>query len=216
MKKEYSLKKITNKIYCVTADKYTLGMMFLRSQEFYESPNKKFRGNHFKIFDYMDWYAKTHAGIFSYCDDWIGFNIPGHVVFDCFPNDINERTKYDKIILDVCTTSNIYPGDNVYLIGVRDDDDGSTLKHEIAHALYMIDPEYKKEVSKLLKNLNKTTKDYFIDILRDYGYTKSVFADEINAYMSTGHFDIFPKVSSYETEPFKKLFNKHYKIAKIS
>ncbi len=48
-------------------DSYDMSMSFLRFQEYYELPNKKFRRKQFKIVDYMEWYSKKYGnGIFTY------------------------------------------------------------------------------------------------------------------------------------------------------
>jgi len=38
-------------------DEYDLALHFLRAQEFYESPNEKFRGQPFNIWDYIKWHS---------------------------------------------------------------------------------------------------------------------------------------------------------------
>jgi hypothetical protein len=55
-------------------------MTFLRYQEFYESPSKKFRGKSYKLLDFMKWYASENDGIFTYPRDWAGFNFPGSII----------------------------------------------------------------------------------------------------------------------------------------
>ena len=58
-------------------DQFELGMLFLRCQEYYESPCKEFNNQPFVVLDFMNWYRKEmKSKSFTYPEDYIGYNIP--------------------------------------------------------------------------------------------------------------------------------------------
>jgi len=75
---DYELHRVKKSIYAVKIDdQYQRAMLFLRYQEFYESPYKRFQGKNFDIFEFMDYYRKKRdADAFTYPKDWSGYNIP--------------------------------------------------------------------------------------------------------------------------------------------
>ena len=69
-----------------------------------------------------------------------------------------------------------------YIIGtIRKD---NTFNHEIAHALYYLEPTYKAEVNKLTAQLSNKLKLAIYNVLATT-YPEKVFNDELQAYMST-------------------------------
>lgn len=215
---KYKIKEIKPKIFLISCDnQYDLAMLFLRYQEYYESSNPKFRGKKFLIFDYMEWYSKNiskHKS-FTYANDWAGFNIPSFVLKRFFathlvscPKDfLNNYDKYMCNIYDKCSSKY---GDKYYLIGANDN---KTIKHELSHAYFYLNEEYKNESEELVDfYLIESFIIKFIKHLKKMGYTKQVFIDEIVAYMSTGVPDYFNlNVETEDRKPFIKLFNKYNK-----
>jgi hypothetical protein len=154
----------------------------IRLEEFYESPFKEIAGKYFTLDYYMDLYAKRNGNVFSYYQDWNGFNIPGNSVlafYDAFKFDL--RPKEVKILghLSEMISSN---NPNFYIIATHKDDD---VDHEIAHAMYYLNPEYKKECDKIYKTVPKQFKDKINKKLKEYGYSNKVYKDETQAYLST-------------------------------
>ncbi len=179
----FKIKQIKPRIFLFEfTDQYNMNMHFLRYQEFYESPNPKFRNKSFTILEFMEWQAKTEgSGNFTYPTAWSGFNLPSHIVFNCF-----------KLFL---------------LKGNK-----QTLLHEISHGMFYLNSEYKKEVTKLVKALPIKVKSVMERMLKNSGYTKQVFVDEINAYFSTSTKEQLSKRGikiKTEDKPFKELFNKY-------
>ena len=82
---DYEIKEIIPSVYAVKVeDGYQRAMLFLRSQEHYESAFPEIKGHHFDIFSFMEIYRKWKGlEYFSYPDDWTGFNVPCHVVESC-------------------------------------------------------------------------------------------------------------------------------------
>lgn len=184
-------------------------MHFLRYQEYYECPSPKFRGKIFTIFDYMEWYTKKYGhGAFSYPRDWGGFNLPGSIPIDIM-GKIPDINKYDKeISLVVTKCFQKYPDKRFYLIGAVGK--GGAMNHEIAHGFFYTQPEYKKEMVRLVKALPKEFRQNMNKWLKNIGYTNSVFVDEIQAYLSTGMSKDF-KLFAWKkySKPFVKIFEKY-------
>lgn len=194
----FKIKQVKPRIFLFEfTDQYNMNMHFLRYQEFYESPNPKFRRKSFSIFDFMEWQAKTEGkGNFTYPTAWSGFNIPGNIInkLHQMKNDgmkgIIDHNKYDDNMMfasNKCAeffSKNYSDYYNFYIIGVLKGQT-KTLNHEICHGLFYLNSEYKKEATKLVKSLSIKIRTNFENMLSKNGYTKQVFIDEINAYLST-------------------------------
>ena len=187
----FALSKVRPHIYLLSFDSpYDLAMHFWRVQEFYESP--EFKGQHFDLVTYMEWYAKEgpgkEAGAFTYPKDWRGFNVPSEALAAllCGPGKIPDENKYDelmkRVFMDIHHQENHH---RFYLLGAKTGDD-KTLEHEIAHGMFYVDPGYREEALKLVRRLPAILLAELKNCLADMGYDQSVFEDEINAYMSTG------------------------------
>jgi hypothetical protein len=214
---KYTLERVRDRIYLLSfKDQYNMCMHFLRLQEFYESPNPKFRGKVFDIFEFMEWYSKEYGkGSFTYPKDWGGFNVPSEVFdeLDILWSDIQTKTIYDyemyqvyrDITLDIINAGKSYEVD-FYLIGILDKD-AATFDHEMAHALFYIEPEYKKAMNKLLKNLDKKLYEKITKYLTSIGYSSTVFHDEAQAYLATGFTKRSKIKAKQATKPFIDVFN---------
>jgi hypothetical protein len=176
------LDKMTDGIYHIRGkDQYDITSIFLRIQEFYESPFRGIRGKHFTLEHYMDLYAKEY-GNFTYCQDWVGFNVPGNVVRRFFK--IFEEDLLDKEELLYQTIEEIVESKKrFYLIGTYQD--GAVVDHELAHAFYYLDSEYKKTMKRIILSLPEKIKDDMLKAITDKGYCKMVLEDELQAYCST-------------------------------
>lgn len=158
-------------------NQYETCSTFMRLQEFYESPIKGIRGQVFSLEKFMDLYAKTQ-GNFTYTTDWGGFNVPGHIVdrfFEMYEGDLLEK----EITLRDAIQA---PEGPYYVIAMYGYD---ALEHELAHALFYLNPEYRKYVKKMVKALPKSTHKTIETWLLNKGYSKPQVIDEINAYLAT-------------------------------
>ena len=188
---------------------YDLCMHFLRYQEFYESPSPRFRGKQFRILDFMEWYSKKYGkGAFTYANDWAGFNIPGDIIGQVWKLGIYDRNVYDYAIKEVYDQY-VKKYDHFYLIGAVGN--RGALKHEIAHGFFYTIPEYKKEMTHLVKSLYPNFKQNIFKTLKKIGYASKVYVDECQAYLSTGLTEEFTCTLNKEHKPFVKLYNKYYK-----
>lgn len=182
--KLYSIQSVYPGVYLVKfKDYYKMAMHCLRYQEFYESPNPKFKGKSFTIFDYMEWYSKKN-GSFSYPQDWAGFNFPAHIVKDVYDKGIIDKNKYDEEMLSIYNScKDLHSTDDFYLIFSCDNE---TTKHEIAHGLFYLNKEYKKEMEQLVSELPGDASGPMKEELKKLGYCSSVYVDECQAYFATG------------------------------
>lgn len=202
---KYKIKEIKPDIFAVVVkDDYERAMLFCRVQEFYESPGIFFRDKKFSIWDYYRWYSKEGSGSFSYPKDFVGFNLPLVVAKKCY--EINElETPYDIEMYKI--VNSLYKsGRRSYLIGV-DSLKNSTFRHEMAHALYYSNLEYKSEMDDLTRGLSEFNISKFKKNLKSMGYCSSVLKDEIQAYMST---EVNKKVARGIKN--KKLLHQKYKF----
>lgn len=152
-----------------------LGLTFMRFQEHYESASLDFRGKIFTQGQLRRWYSETY-GSNSYHSHWIGFNFPSKVLVPFKEGLFDPLTIEEQRLLDLFK----YRSDNFYIIGAQSN---STLRHELAHALYASNVKYRDEINKfLIKNKNKIkqTAKYILD----KGYCEEVLYDEIQAYIT--------------------------------
>lgn len=194
MDETWDLKEIFPRVFVLSfGNHYDLGMRFLRYQEYYESPCPDFKGTVFTLLDYMDWYAKANGGVFSYPDDWAGFNVPGWVFKEVLESGkIEDWNQYDEFMLSIINEIKVKlppdDSDRFYLIGTRKGDE-ETVEHELAHAFYYIFPEYKREVNALIAKLQNERPELVrlvYECLEDAGYDQTVHDDELQAYFATG------------------------------
>jgi hypothetical protein len=204
-------------------DRYDRAMTFCRAQEFYESPNKNFKGKAFSIWDYIKWYSLQGGKGFSYGVDWSGFNIPVRTIKQCYqtlrkkygPEELNI---YDKTLLEIVGEVESMVNSNkdiekCYLIGT-DEGINETFKHEVCHGLFSTNKGYKtkaKALVKFLKDNDKKTYEILKQNLLKMGYSEKLIDDEIQAYLQFGvHEKEFSLGLSLKS---KQELNKKYKEA---
>lgn len=208
-------------------DRYDMCMTFCRYQEKYESPNPRFRNKDFELVDFMEWYSKDRDGSFSYAKDWAGFNIPDTLFKGYWYQNIRDKNKYDKLMLQAYYSiwHDIKYGDDsfwntgvptdfgkdgqspkYYLIGATND---WGINHEFAHGLYYLNPKYKRQMNALTRKLPKKFLTKVHSWLKYIGYTPHVYDDETQAYMSTG----FPDSAAIEPGKLSKPYEEILKNA---
>lgn len=212
-----SLFKVADKIWAVVIpDDYLRCWVFLRCQEYYESTSPSFRNNRFTWQDYMKWYMSGEgprggSDVFTYANDWSGFNLPSEVIEDCI-HDIKDYNSYDEIMDSIIKTIKENETGNYYVLGITsvDNVDDDLLNHELAHGMWYTDSSYKSEMTKLLNKMTKSSVEKVKQFIGEIGYCESVLMDEAQAYLSTGIYDEW-KVDDIDswTGPFKKVFDKY-------
>jgi hypothetical protein len=219
MKRPFKIKEVKSGIFLFEFNKSDQGwkdmcMYFLRYQEYYESTSPKFRGKKFTLDAFKKWYSKKYGnGDFTYTQDWAGFNIPGHIIKEVHDLGIDDPNKYDSEMWKAwneCNEKSV--ADNrakFYIIGTIK---GShALNHEVAHGYFYLYPEYKKEMTKLVKALPAHIRKEFNTVLKNLGYTPKVYVDETQAYMSTDVNSSFGIDCKEECKPLVKVFKKFWK-----
>lgn len=221
---KYTLYKIAPKLYCVEMDNpYDLAMLFVRYQEYYESPNPNVKGKSFTLEEYFRWYAisnqrrfvKGSENLFTYPKDFCGFNVPSSVIFDILATKKyeGELSMYDHLMTDIYIAISDDMGTefdkhdrDFYLIGAGKMD-SDTLRHEIAHGLYHNIRTYKDAMNALIKKLLTPQQiEDFKKALRSYHYCEEVMFDEMQAFLSTGTRSEFPKIAK------RKLFVDYFNL----
>lgn len=201
------VKQISPNVYHVTTKKAVdLAQIFMRFQEHYESP--KFQGKIFSVREYKDWYRTTRDHKrFSYNTDWSGFNIPSSVLTPFLEGKFNPLTKKEKSLLK-CLSGAIKSGENFYVIGTSKEKE-RVITHELGHALFFTNKTYAQKATDLIK---KSDTKKFNKWLKDLGYAKSVWVDEICAY-ATHNPDSLKEKGLFDKDLHKKLkalFEKHW------
>jgi hypothetical protein len=152
-----------------------LGLTFMRFQEYYESTNSEFKNKIFTQGQLKRWYSETY-GSNSYHSHWVGFNFPSKVLIPFKEGLFDPLTIEEQRLLDLFK----YRSDDFYIIGAQNN---STLRHELAHALYASNSKYRNEINKFLNShkakLKNTTK-----YILNKGYCQEVLYDEIQAYIT--------------------------------
>jgi hypothetical protein len=152
---------------------YEITSTFLRVQEHYESP--KFHGRVFTLEQYMDWYA-SKKGNFTYYQDWSGFNVPSTAFQPFYEGKFDPLSEKEKQLL------RLFKGlrERFYVIGVYDAGAKHSLTHELAHALYFIDDEYREAVREAMRGHDTLV---LAKKVAKAGYARHVIPDEIQAYI---------------------------------
>ncbi len=69
-----------------------------------------------------------------------------------------------------------------YVIGIVNQKD---LAHELAHAKFYLEPDYKNKIINEWNNFDKQTQTYLYNFLKKLGYSDNVIIDEYQAYRYT-------------------------------
>jgi len=178
-----------------------LGLTFMRFQEHYESPSKDFKGKIFTQGQLRRWYSETY-GSNSYHLHWIGFNIPSKILSPFKDGLFDPLTTEEQRLIELFR----YRNDDFYIIGAQNN---STLRHELAHALYASNIKYKQEIDKFLYN-NRNKIKPTIKYIQDKGYCDDVLFDEIQAYITDNDDNELINITcSVVLAGINKIFNKY-------
>jgi hypothetical protein len=157
-------------------------------QEFYECPNDKFRGKYFTLDEFMDWYASQNPdGIFSYFEDWAGFNIPGKYIiqfWNTFVADGGVLRDKEYELFNVIKDFVFNDDPNFCIIGTFSYNE-RIFSHELRHAYYYLNKNYRKQCDDIFNELPDSIKKSCYLSLLDMGYHHDMIPDEIQAYFGT-------------------------------
>lgn len=159
---------------------------FLRFQEFYESPF--FRGKVFTVEEFKKWYTENskngkETGKFTYFEDWEGFNIPSWALEPFYEGKFDPLSEQEKRFLD---TFRALRGTQFCILGTCTSSDDEVFKHEVAHGLFCMYPEYRNEVLSALQAMVPSDLEAIKSFLHlQLGYHPEVIDDEAHAYLIT-------------------------------
>ncbi len=193
-------------------NQHDMSVCMLRFQEYYESP--EFKGKFFTLDEFKPWYSnKFGNGEFTYYKDWSGFNIPSEILKPFYEGKFNPLSKEEKELLNKFTD---VEGD-FYIIATFENYQHleETFRHEVAHAMFRFNKEYKDEIKNILNG--KDFKELQKVLTEDWGYHKDVLEDETHAFILTN--DILLKQHGVDidelygstVEEIKKVFDKYNK-----
>ena len=183
-----------------------LDQMFMRFQEYYESP--EFKGKTFSVDEFVHWYTQKYKA-FTYTRDWYGFNMPASVLEPFRNGQFDPLTSKETNLLKLCEKADA----NSYIIGVTPNAEyfKETVKHEFVHGAFHVNYFYRDEVKACLAD--NSVKEVSFG-LKKMGYHQDVFADETNAYVLIEPETIQEFVSVSNTkhlrEDLSKVFQKHF------
>lgn len=184
---KYSLTKLENNLFAIVVpNDYDRAMLFLRVQEFSDSP--RYKGKSFKLLDFMKWYAEETDEGFTYAIDWAGFNVSYESAIDCYrKTQKSVLTRYDYLFLRILKRIAQQIGSlkaKAYIIGV-DALNSYTMYHERYHAMYYLDDEYQKNVNEAIQRIPKRVYERLAENLKQIGYSKDKYTinNEIQSYL---------------------------------
>lgn len=188
-----------------------LTLTFFRVQEFYESQKPNIFRKEFDAYTFLDEYMDKNGNI-NYFSEWDGFNVPSYIFTAWMASTVYQRrSEYEEAMINH-VYKHIDPNKKYYVIGVRQGDK-STLKHELSHAYYYTNENYKTEADNLLHVFKSTyPKQYklIMKALKSLGYSEQVLDDEFVAWIATSSTSELMDVDMYfpETETLIKRFRK--------
>jgi len=163
-----------------------LTLTFFRVQEYYESANAKLYQKAFTLETFIEEQMKSDGSL-DYFNYWTGFNVPGYIIEEWSKKIDAEYYDREYQLINL-VKDRLDLEQKYYVIGTLMDD-ANTIDHEIAHALYYMNIEYKNEMAELIKEFQTNhIEDYdrmcsILTNVRQYG--NNVLFDEIQAYMAT-------------------------------
>lgn len=150
----------------------------LRFAEYYESPFAEIRGQRFTEAQFLERYAQEYTTEANYFEDWNGYNVP----MDSVRAFVLANDTFSDVEMEIIRR---LPLNTRYVIATWRNAD---FEHELAHALYYTDAQYRLVVGDLLNSLWKLMPELSGSLEADLlgsGYAQAVIADEMNAYIAT-------------------------------
>src|SRR3989344_5538943 len=159
----------------------------LRFVEYYESP--EFMGKIFTFEEFKQWYLQNSPeslkkGYFTYYEDWQGFYLTSDKLEPFYRGDFHPLSDKEKQLLNAFQDNR---KDQLCIIGTDSGGRTNILKHEIAHALFSLYPEYREEALAILKEIPIEEKEKIRQFLASQGgYHPNSYDDETHAYVLEG------------------------------
>lgn len=176
-----------------------LSTMLVRFQEHYESPLPEIRGKIFTLGMLRARYSEEVTGGWTYHGnsliggDWAGFNFPDYVIRPFAAGLFDPLSESERDFLSIVQ----HRQDKFYVIGTSAEDTG-TIEHEVCHAHFYLDEDYRKAATALVNDWSESVK--MGKMLADWGYCDEVLVDEVHAYVSAD----YKWLCDSQTKRFKK------------
>ena len=161
-----------------------LALSFCRVEEYYEG-NPKINGEILSLEEFIDHFMDKNGKI-NYFEYWSGFNIPGYAFTQWFGTKASDKTKWELALADE-VAKKLDMTKPFYIIGGKKGD-MNVIDHEIAHALYYMNENYKSFMLDVIYKFYQWDRKNYVKMvkkLKKMGYGENVIKDEIQAYMST-------------------------------
>lgn len=167
----------------------------------------------FALEEYKQWYMDSY-GVWDYYNCILGMNIPSWSFYDFRAYSRIKRnfldSKEEKILSYLEKTFSREEDYYVICIFKGQEKKLDALKHEIAHALYYSNTEYKKKVNKILNSVDLKDIESYLKIA---GYHKDCYQDECHAFVLEGLDFILSK--DHEIYNIEKLRKASEKLDKV-
>ena len=185
--KKFAKERIADAIFLLRFEsQYDLAATFLRVQEHYES--RRFAGRVFTLEQFMDWYA-DEFGQFTYYEDWVGFNVPSTALAPFREGKFDPLLEKEKRLLQMFR----HEQPPFYIIGVSSAASKGDLAHELAHALYFTDADYRRAARRAIRGHDTSAIEH--ELFR-MGYARRVIPDEVHAYLVASDGSLFGEARS--------------------
>lgn len=196
------LMEIMPKVFYISfPNKKELTTTMCRPQEYYESEHSHIRGQYFDWPTFIDTFSED-TGELKYFGYWSGFNIPSDVFQQWMKDFAHDFSSKEKALIELISKYVDIKNEKYYIIA-SEKGKVSTIQHEIAHALYHLNENYKSHMDTLSSTLPVDFKDTFKKTLNKMGYADSVILDETQAYLSTSDAEYFQNRLSMDVSHLK-------------
>lgn len=192
-------------------DKRDLALSFCRTQEFQESKLSNIKGIPVSFAEFVHAHMDS-KGVITYFHEWDGYNFSDEVWRKWLPW---ERTKHERELIEIME-AHLNMRKPFYVIGAMIGDN-ETVKHELAHALWYLDANYRRMAGAIMqtfKDYDRFDYDRMCAALSNMGYADEVLDDELQAYMSTGTIAELKEIGFHEiVKPYVNRFRSNFKGA---
>ncbi len=183
-----------------------MNISMCRLDAFCESQYDNLRGKYFTLESFIA-HNCDKDGKIDYFSYWEGFNIP--------KDKINKFKKLFRGNISVLEAEILkhFIGDYEYLICTDQNSDPTTLKHELLHAKYSLDKEYRVKIIVKISGFDLDTIFKMTSDLIAGGYPDElpIIFDEIQAYLLTSTNkelkEVFPSIPLRNLHYYKMLLN---------
>lgn len=178
----YKVKMLTSEIiHLQFPNNRAMKKHLMRFQLYAEHP--VFKKKIFSKKEYINWYLSIYGGKASdVYDIWLGCNIP-HTAFKPFwEGAFKTMSREENRVLK---TLSCLRGKRFYLIASADGDLG-VMKHELAHAFFGTNADYRKKAKNIVFRLSDEARKVIKERLYYCDYDKSTILDETHAFLLDG------------------------------